>query len=198
MPFITEELHQQLPQRQNEADAFLMTHSWPEAEDIREDSETLETMHWLQEFIGGIRRTRAEMDIAPGRPVPVLLKNWAPQDQQRFEATEAWIRNLARPESVHWMELGETAPEAATVLIGNMRLLIPLAGLIDREAELARLDRELKKLDDSLGAVRGKLENQKFVSRAPEAVVQKERERLVELEAAQAQLAEQRERIAQM
>ena len=198
MPFITEELHQQLPQRQNEADAFLMTHSWPETEDIKEDSETLETMHWLQEFIGGIRRTRAEMDIAPGRPVPVLLENWAPQDQQRFEATEAWIRNLARPESVHWMELGETAPEAATILIGNMRLLIPLAGLIDREAELARLDRELKKLDDSLGAVRGKLENQKFVSRAPEAVVQKERERLVELEAAQAQLAEQRERIAQM
>ena len=198
MPFITEELHQQLPQRQNEADAFLMTHSWPEAEDIKEDSETLETMHWLQEFIGGIRRTRAEMDIAPGRPVPVLLENWTPQDQQRFEATEAWIRNLARPESIHWMEPGETAPEAATVLIGNMRLLIPLADLIDREAELARLDRELKKLDGALDAVRGKLENEKFVSRAPEAVVQKERERLGELETAHAQLAEQRKRIAQM
>ena len=79
-----------------------------------------------------------------------------------------------------------------------MRLLIPLADLIDREAELARLDRELKKLDGALGSVRGKLDNEKFVSRAPEAVVQKERERLTELEAAQAQLAEQRERIAQM
>ncbi|MDE0153788.1 MAG: valine--tRNA ligase [Gammaproteobacteria bacterium] len=196
MPFITEELHQQLPQRQNDTDTFLMTHSWPETEDSKEDSETLETMRWLQEFIGGIRRTRAEMDIAPGRPVPVLLENWTSQDQQRFEAAEAWIRNLARPESVHWMEPGETAPEAATVLIGGMRLLIPLAGLIDRETELARLDRELKKLDGALGAVRGKLENEKFVSRAPEEVVQKERERLAELEATQAQLAEQRERIA--
>ena len=196
MPFITEELHRQLPQRQGDEDAFLMTHSWPEAEDVGEDSETLETMRWLQEFIGGIRRTRAEMDIAPGRPVPVLLENWTEQDQARFGATQAWIRNLARPESIHWMEPGETAPESATVLIGNMRLLIPLAGLIDREAELARLDRELKKLDDSLGAVRDKLENENFVSRAPEAVVQKERERLTELEAAQAQLAEQRERIA--
>ena len=175
-----------------------MTHSWPETEDSKEDSETLETMRWLQEFIGGIRRTRAEMDIAPGRPVPVLLENWTPRDQQRFEATEAWIRNLARPESIHWMEPGETAPEAATVLVGNMRLLIPLADLIDREAELARLDRELKKLDGALATVRGKLENEKFVSRAPEAVVQKERERLEELETAYAQLAEQRKRIAQM
>ena len=198
MPFITEELHQQLPQRQNAADAFLMTQPWPEVEDAGEDSEIFGTMRWLQEFIGGIRRTRAEMDIAPGRPVPVLLENWTPQDQQRFEATEAWIRNLARPESIRWMEPGETVPEAATVLVGNMRLLIPLADLIDREAELARLDRELKKLDGALGAVRGKLENEKFVSRAPEAVVQKERERLAELEAAQAQLAEQRERIARV
>ncbi len=198
MPFITEELHQQLPQRQNETDAFLMTRSWPEAEDIKEDSETLETMHWLQEFISGIRRTRAEMDIAPGRPVPVLLENWTTQDQTRFEATQAWIRNLARPESVHWMEPSETAPEAATILIGNMRLLIPLADLIDREAELARLDRELKKLDGALGTVRSKLDNEKFVSRAPEAVVRKERERLGELETAHAQLAEQRKRIAQM
>ena len=198
MPFITEELHRQLPQRRDDGDAFLMTRDWPEAEDIEEDPETLETMRWLQEFIGGIRRTRAEMDIAPGRPVPVLLENWTAQDQARFEATQAWIQNLARPESVRWMEPGETAPEAATVLIGNMRLLIPLANLIDREAELARLDRELKKLDGALGAVRGKLDNEKFVSRAPESVVQKERERLTELEAAQAQLAEQRERIARV
>ena len=198
MPFITEELHRQLPQRQDAADAFLMTQPWPETDDAGEDSETPEAMRWLQEFIGGIRRTRAEMDIAPGRPVPVLLENWTPQDQQRFEAVEAWIRNLARPESIHWMEPGETAPEAATALVGNMRLLIPLADLIDREAELARLDRELKKLGGALGAVRGKLENENFVARAPEAVVQKERERLAELEAAQAQLAEQRGRIARV
>ncbi len=198
MPFITEELHRQLPQRRDNGDAFLMTHDWPEAEDIKEDPETPGTMHWLQEFVSGIRRTRAEMDIAPGHPVPVLLENWTTQDQARFEATQAWIQNLARPESVRWMEPGETAPEAATVLIGNMRLLIPLADLIDREAELARLDRELKKLDGALGAVRGKLDNEKFVSRAPESVVQKERERLAELETAHAQLTEQRERIAQM
>ena len=198
MPFITEELHRQLPQRRDDGDAFLMTHDWPEAEDIEEDPETLKTMRWLQEFIGGIRRTRAEMDIAPGRPVPVLLENWTAQDQARFEATQAWIQNLARPESIRWMEPGKTTPEAATVLIGNMRLLIPLANLIDREAELARLDRELKKLDGALGAVRGKLDNEKFVSRAPESVVQKERERLAELETAHAQLTEQRERIAQM
>ena len=197
MPFITEELHRQLPQRRGEEDAFLMAHDWPEAGDMEEDPETLETMRWLQEFIGGIRRTRAEMDIAPGRPVPVLLENWTSQDRARFEATQAWIQNLARPESVRWMEPDETAPESATVLVGNMRLLIPLADLIDREAELARLDRELKKLDGTLSAVRGKLENEKFVSRAPEAVVQKERERLAELEAAQVQLTEQRERIAQ-
>ena len=195
MPFITEELHQQLPGNE---DTLLMTRDWPETETTDTDAETMTNMGWMQEFISGVRRIRAEMDIAPGRPVPVLLENWTAQDQARFAATQPWIENLARPESVRWMATDETAPESATALVGSMRLLIPLAGLIDRDAELARLDRELKKLDGTLGAVRGKLGNESFVAKAPEAVVQKERDRLTEMERAREQLAEQRERIAQM
>ena len=195
MPFITEELHQQLPGGE---DTLLMTRDWPEAEVANKDAETSETMGWMQEFISGVRRIRAEMDIAPGRPVPVLLENWTEKDQTRFEATRPWIENLARPESVRWMETSESAPESATALVESMRLLIPLADLIDRDAELARLDRELKKLDGSLGAARAKLGNESFVAKAPEAVVQKERDRLTEMETAREQLAEQRDRIAQM
>ena len=195
MPFITEELYQQLPRRRNDGEPFLMTRSWPDTEGAQEDPEVLDMMLWLQQFIGEIRRIRAEMDIAPGRPLPVLLKNWTTRDRARFETTRSWIRDLARPESVRWMEPGEASPEAATALVGNMRLLIPLAGLIDRAAELARLDRQLKKLENALGTVRNKLGNEKFVSRAPESVVRKERDRLTELETARSQLVEQRKRI---
>ena len=198
MPFITEELYRQLPNRQGGEESFLMNRDWPEAGKDGEDAETLEAMAWLREFIGGIRRIRAEMNIAPSRTVPVLAKNWSPQDQERFESTRGWIRDLAHPESVRWMAEDEPTPESATALIGNMRLLIPLAGLIDREAELNRLDRELKKLDGTLSTVRGKLGNEKFISRAPKAIVKKEQERLTELNVARTQLAEQRERIARM
>ncbi len=198
MPFITEELHRQLPRRENDGDDMLLTRRWPDARGADEDPETFETMRWLREIIGGIRRIRAEMDIAPGRPVPVLLENWTARDQARLEATRDWVQSLARPESICWMEPGETAPEAATALVGSMRLLIPLAGLIDREAELARLGRELKKLERSLGAARGKLDNERFLARAPEEIVRKERDRLEELETARTQLLEQRERIERM
>ena len=198
MPFITEELYRMLPQRQHDPEAMLMNAAWPQPAAVADAEEAVAAVGWLQEFVGGIRRIRAEMDIAPGQPVPVLLDGWTDQDQARFGATEAWIMSLARPESVRWLDAGESAPEAATALVGDMRVLIPLAGLIDRDAELERLDRELKKLESARAAVRRKLDNENFVSKAPADVVERERGRLAELDAAHAQLTQQHEKIKRM
>ena len=196
IPFITEELYQQLPSKSESAREFLMQQDWPKAESAEEDTGLLDTVIWMQEFIGGIRRTRAEMDVAPGRPVPVLLDDWTDMDRERFAQTEVWIRSLARPESIHWVGPDETIPDAATALVGSMRLLIPMADLIDPDAERKRLQRELKKLDGILHAIRAKLANEQFLARAPEAVVAKEKRRLEEAVTTHAQLTEQLEKIA--
>ncbi len=196
IPFITEELYQQLPTTDGSKDTFLMLQDWPQAAAAEENADVLDTIAWMQEFISGIRRTRAEMNVAPGRPVPVLLEDWNATDQQRFEQTEVWIQSLAKPESIHWVAAGEPIPDAATALVGSMRLLIPMADLIDPDAERQRLQKELKKLDGVLQTARAKLDNQQFLDRAPEAVVAKEKRRLEDTEAARAQLAQQLEKIA--
>ena len=199
MPFITEELHRHLPQRKDSPQALLMTSPWPEKPAAEApDDDSAETMRWLQDFISGIRRIRAEMDISPGRAVPVLVADWDVRDQDYYEATRLWIENLARPQSVQWLGADESAPESATALVGNMRVLIPLADLIDRDAELQRLERELKKLERTLTSVRGKLNNEAFLAKAPESVISKERERLEELQTAQSQLTKQRDAIQRL
>ena len=200
LPFLTEELHRQLPAAAGAGGngEFLMLRRWPEDAGADAPAAALATADWMREVIAGVRRVRAELDIPPGKPVPVLLANWDEQDRERYAATEPWIAGLARPESVRWLEPGEAAPEAATALVGALRVLVPLAGLVDREAELARLDRQLEKAATAVAALERKLGNENFAARAPAAVVEKERARLAERQAAQAQLAEQRARIARL
>ncbi|MFN4262501.1 MAG: valine--tRNA ligase [Thioalkalivibrionaceae bacterium] len=215
MPFITEEIHEALalaapdvpltphvpPARQ-----FLISASWPRAEDYRAVSTALATAHdahdavadirWLKDFIGGLRRIRAEMDIAPGKPIPVLLQGWDASDQDRFDRLEPTLVFLGRPESITWLDPNENAPESAIALVGRMRILIPLAGLIDKDAELARLDRELDKIARGISSLKGRLENASFVERAPIEVVEQARSQLTDLTRQRDELIEQRTRIS--
>jgi valyl-tRNA synthetase len=108
---------------------------------------------------------------------------------------EDFLMTLARLASIRWLDDHETAPESAAALIGEMKLLIPMAGLIDKDAELARLQKELDKLTADIGRCEGKLANKDYVDRAPVHVVAKERERLVELAHNREQLQRQWERI---
>jgi valyl-tRNA synthetase len=96
------------------------------------------------------------------------------------------------------LQAGEAAPMSATALVGDMQVLVPMAGLIDKDAELARLDKEIQRLDGEVKRVGGKLSNQGFVAKAPAEVLDKERAKLAEAEQALARLAEQRERIAEL
>ena len=200
LPFLTEELHRQLPAaaRGGETGEFLMLRRWPADAGADAPADALATADWMRELIAGVRQMRAELDIPPGKPVPVLLADWDEQDRTRYAATEPWIAGLARPAAVRWLEPGEEAPEAATALVGSLRVLVPLAGLVDREAELERLDRKLEKTAAAVAALERKLGNENFAARAPAAVVEKERARLAAQQAARAQLAEQRARIARL
>lgn len=132
-------------------------------------------------FILGVRRIRGEMNIAPGKPLPVLLKNGSTLDRQHETTHQAYLQKLARLESITWLNVDDTVPESAIALVGDMQILIPMAGLIDKQAELARLDKEIQRIKNDLPRIEGKLNNPAFVDKAPQEVIDKEKAKLVEL-----------------
>ena len=195
MPYITEEIwHQVAPLAGKHGDTIQLQ-PYPEADEGRIDQEALQDIEWVKTFILGMRRIRAEMDIAPGKPLPVLLQAWTEADQARFTANAPFINFLARPEGVEWLAADAEAPESATALVGKMKILIPLAGLVDKDAELARLDKEITKIQSNLEKTEAKLANPNFADKAPAEVVQKERDRQAEMRTALEQLEAQREKI---
>ncbi len=196
MPFITEELwHSVAPLAGIKGDT-IMQQPFPVSSDALKDADAEAELQWVKNFIMGIRRIRSESDIAPGKPLPVILQNASEQDKQRYEANESFIFTLAKLESISFLSNDEVAPESSTALVGEMKILIPLAGLIDKDAELTRLSKEIGKLEDNLGKSNAKLGNPGFVDKAPEAVVNKERERIAEMESALEKLKEQLEKIS--
>ncbi|WP_006786010.1 valine--tRNA ligase [Thiorhodospira sibirica] len=197
MPFITETLWQQVAPLAGIEGDCLIERPYPQRDEALIDPQAESEIEWVKTFILGMRRIRAEMDISPGKPLPVLLANWRAEDQQRFNASQEFIEFLARPAYVDWLE-DDHAPESAIALVGEMRLLIPLAGLIDKDAEIARLDKEIAKLEKNLQQSEARLASSGFVDRAPAEVVAKERQRVAEMQAALRELKAQQEKISQL
>ena len=195
MPFVTEEIwHQVAPLAGRHGDTIQLQ-PYPRGNPGRIDTQAVAELEWLKTFVMGVRRIRAEFDIAPGRPLPVLLQDWQPEDKARVERNQMTINALARLESLTWLDRAEP-PESATALVGKMKILIPLAGLIDKHAELARLEKEVGKLRATLERSEAKLGNANFVERAPAEVVEKERARVDDLRASLAHLEAQSARIS--
>src|SRR5690606_7305299 len=109
-------------------------------------------------FILGIRRIRGEMDIAPSRPLPVCLQDAGDEDRRRLAAYRPYLDKLARLESVLFLSPGEALPEAALAILGDLKIAVPLAGLIDVAAELKRLDKQLERTEEELTGLTGRLE----------------------------------------
>jgi valyl-tRNA synthetase len=145
-----------------------------------------------------LRNIRAEMNIGPGKPLTLFLKNANAEDLRRLNENEALLKKLAKLESVTVLAAGEEAPLSATALVGEMEVLVPMAGLIDKAAELARLDKEILRLKGEVQRVGGKLSNAGFVDKAPAEVIEKERAKLAEAEQALGKLAEQHARISSL
>jgi valyl-tRNA synthetase len=198
MPFITEEIWQRVAPLAGVAGDSIMLQPYPETDRTLIDDAAVADIEWLRQFLLGVRRIRAEMNIAPGKPLPVLLRHGSSDDHERLERHRRALSTLGRLETIDWLDDHAPVPEAATALVGGMNILIPMAGLIDKAAEIARLDKEIAKLrkEEERGAA--KLGNADFLGRAPATVVEKERTRLAELQTAIVKLEEQRTRIRQM
>ncbi|MDJ0832992.1 MAG: class I tRNA ligase family protein, partial [Gammaproteobacteria bacterium] len=195
MPFITEELWQKVAPLAGKQGETIMLQPYPQPEAAKIDEQAMAELNWVKAFIMGVRQIRSEMDIKPGKLLPVMLQNGSAQDEQRLQSNRSFLMSLAKLESITWLEAGDTAPESATALVGDASLLIPLAGLIDKEAELERLDKNMARLQGEVKRLTGKLGNANFVDKAPEAVVAKEREKLVEAETALQSLQAQADKI---
>ncbi|WP_334031912.1 valine--tRNA ligase [Alteromonas sp. P256] len=199
MPFITDTIWQRvvpLSALKIDDDASIMVQPFPEVDSAKQDDTVLADIEWVKKFIVGIRNIRGEMDISPNKPLNALLKNVSDSDALRLDAAKAFLDKLSKLESVTILTKDDTAPASATALVGEMEILIPMAGLIDKDAELARISKAMEKVDKDVSRTRGKLGNEKFVSNAPEAVIEKERAKLDEGEKALAKLKEQYDTIA--
>ncbi|WP_026957859.1 valine--tRNA ligase [Aliagarivorans taiwanensis] len=197
-PYITETIWQQIAPLAGKGgdEQTIMLQAMPEFDATQVDEQAMSDLEWLKQFIVAVRNIRGEMDISPNKPLNVLLKNASSEDQRRLSENQAFLASLAKLESSTILADGDEAPASATALLGEMELLIPMAGLIDKDAELARINKQLEKLEKDLARVVGKLANEKFVSKAPEAVIAKERAKQEEMEVAKAKLLEQQATIA--
>jgi valyl-tRNA synthetase len=128
----------------------------------------------------------------------VLFRNGDQRDQTRLENNAQFLKKLAKLADLTWLSAGEEGPVAATALVGELEILVPMAGLIDKDAELQRLGREIEKLEKDLSRIKGKLGNASFVDKAPAAVVAKEKEKMEAQQQALETLQEQQRQIAQL
>lgn len=181
MPFITEEIWQRVAPLTNTKDATIMLQSYPnQFSEIDTDAET--EIDWLKNVIIAIRTVRSEISIAPGKKIPLLLSKGTDADKKRIAHNQPFIMVLAKVETIDWLADNQTPPQATMSLVGDLHLLIPMAGLIDVAAESARVKKELDKLGKELENAQGKLANANFVKNAPAEVVAKETARMSELQ----------------
>jgi len=198
MPFITEEIWQRVKALAGAAGDTIMLQPYPEPNEHRIDTRAEAAIAWLKQVIEGVRNIRGEMKIPEAKKIPLFLRNGSHRDKELLEQSRSLLSKLAKLESITWLQAGESAPASATALAGELELLVPMAGLIDVQAESARLQKEIDKLAKELARVEGKLQNPKFVDKAPAEVVAKEKDKLADMQGAQARLRQQLEEISRL
>ncbi len=198
IPFITEEIWQRVAPLAGIKGDSIVTQPYPVSDAKKINQEASQTVDWLMEFVLGVRQIRSGQNIDPKKKMTVLLTNGDEKDRVRLSQNEIQLKSLGRIENISWLENESEAPESATALVGELKLLIPMAGLIDKNEEIKRLSKEIDKKQQEQKRLTGKLSNDKFISKAPEAVVEKERGKLSDIEAALTQLEIQLQRIQAM
>ncbi len=202
MPFITETIWQRVQPLSAyqiddaKAGNSIMVQAFPQFNESNCDQQAIDDLEWVKQFVVAIRNIRGEMDISPSIALPVLLKNVNENDQRRLAENEQFLSSLAKLESIKTLADDKQGPASASALVGELSVLIPMAGLIDKEAELARLDKAIDKLEKDAAKTRGKLSNENFVGKAPAAIIEKEKAKLSEAESALEKMLEQKAQIA--
>lgn len=198
IPFMTEEIWQQVPISIRGHSETIMLEAFPEANTDLINKQAEDDVRWIKAIVTGIRNIRGEMDISFAKPIPVLFANGSDQDKGRLDAYRPLLTFLIKPERLDWHEAGNETPVSATQLVGEMQLLVPMSGLIDKDAEITRLDKEIDKKLTEVSRAESKINNPSFVERAPADVVQKEKDKMLDLGSAIQQLQEQKKRIVSL
>ena len=195
IPFITESIWQQVKELAGKDGETIMLARYPEPQEAFIDEGAEADIEWLQNVITAVRNIRAEKNIGPAKELELMFKNGGDDDFRRAEENQAFLMKLAKLEKLTWLNDGDEEPMSVTQLVGDMEVLIPMAGFIDKDAEVERLTKSIEKLEKDLERVQNKLGNPGFVDKAPEAVIEKEKEKAAGFERDVVKLKEQIEKI---
>ncbi|MDE0225560.1 MAG: valine--tRNA ligase [Gammaproteobacteria bacterium] len=195
IPYITETLWREARAASGQTPGTIMLEPFPQADDLEDDAEAVASIEWLKAVVVGIRNIRGEMGIASRVGIDLIFQAGDATDRERLRTAETLLRRMAGVESITWLNADEDAPPAAVQVVGNLKVLVPLAGLIDIDQECERLQKTISRFEHDLARSRGKLGNENFVTKAPAAVVEKEREKVRDLET---KLATMREQLARL
>jgi valyl-tRNA synthetase len=196
MPFITEEIWQKASPLLGIKGETIMLQPYPKIDPTLKNAAIDSELEWVKQFIVAVRTLRSEMNVAPGKQLTVLLRKGTSVDKERYTVNANLIAKLAKLESCLWLGENESCPESAIALTGELEILVPMAGVINKAEESARLAKEIAKLEKEVTRAESKLQNPSFVDKAPADVVAKEREKLTEIKVTLQKLQEQREKIA--
>ena len=200
MPFITEILWQSVAQRLGlisaGQSASIMLQTFPTPDDMPLNEAAEAQTEWLKAVITGIRTIRGEANIKPSQDIPLLLQGGDAADKDNAAQAESMLGRLANVTSIKWLGDDDEAPLNALSLVGDLKVMVPLAGLIDLEAERGRIGKEVERAQQELEKIDKKLSNEAFVAKAPEAIVTKDRERAAELQTTLQTLQKQIEALA--
>ncbi len=191
MPYITEELWLKLADHAGFQTQTIMLEAQPEESDFSPDPEADREVAWTKQFIVGIRQIRGETNLPPSKPLPVWLVDASEQDLSRARTHARYLLRLANLADIRPISADDDRRGTAVALLGEMKILVPLAGLIDVEAECDRLNKQLARVEQDLKKLERKLGNEQFVANAPPEVVAKDRGRADELALKRDQLSAQ-------
>ncbi|PJE78272.1 Valine--tRNA ligase [invertebrate metagenome] len=191
MPFITEEIWKPVSQLAGVEGDTIMLQPFPKADHAIIDQQAEQDIEWLKSFITGIRNIRSELNIGPGKPLPVILAHLSDEDLRRLQDNQSFLMALARLSEIRQAGKDEELPMSSTQLVGEMEVLVPMAGLIDKDTEIKRLDKAIAKLDKDIELFQKKLGNERFISNAPKQVIAQQRTKLNDAITAQQQLKHQ-------
>lgn len=180
MPFITEEIWQKVKGFAGIDADTIMLQLFPKVVESELDEAAEVQIGWIKELIIAVRNIRAESNIAPSKGLEFLVRNVSDEQRKILAENDRLLKAMAKLDSVQVLSADETAPLSVAKLVGNVEVLIPMAGFINKEAELARLTKEIEKMRGEITRIENKLSNEAFVAKAPEAVIAKEREKMQE------------------
>ena len=183
MPYLTEQIWQTVAPLLNRKNTdSIVVADYPQTDTAQISEQVEADMAWLQELIASVRNIRGEMKLGNAVRLPVLLQNISADEDARLSRIKNQFKALAKVESLEILKEGDDVPLSSSSMVGQLRVLVPMKGLIDPTAELARLGKSYDKLKGQAEGIARKLGNEGFVSKAPVEVVESEKAKLAELE----------------